>query len=86
MFDKVKKPRKAAKKKDIRVKYSKRDKDFVVDCNFGCAEGAAYVADLLRPNGQIIVDLKRLGYDVASIKFSVNRPVPKVTKKPITNY
>ena len=65
--------KKARKKKDIRIGFSKKGKDFKIDCNFGCTDGAAFMSDFFNLKGEVVTRLDRMGYDVATIKFSVNK-------------
>ena len=67
---KIKKPR---KKRDIRIGFSKKNKDFKIDTNFGCSDGAAFMSDFFNLKGEVVTRLDRMGFDISTIKFSINK-------------
>ena len=83
---KPKKPRKPKKPNDLQFKWNKKTKDFVIACGYGLTEEAKYVSSVFDLRGDFISYLQRKGYDIGSMKFSINKPRPKAVKKKKTDF
>jgi hypothetical protein len=61
-------------RKDIEIKWSKREQDIQVNWNAGCKGTACYILDMF--NKKFQEEMKGRGYDLNSIKFSMNKLNP----------
>ena len=62
-------------KKDITIRYSKKENDLEVNWEIGHKATASYIIGLF--NKGVQEELEKRGYDIKTIKFSINKKVSK---------